>query len=276
MSYSARILADSVSPAGDRVTTMEITYPRMVHAEFMTHRVFSRNAASSRAIPVKKTIERVKTNPAMPAEWGTNQKGMQAGEPLDAHAAAKAEEAWLAARDSAVEHAEQLLSMGLHKQVVNRVLEPFTWITVIVTGTDWDGFFKQRATIHSPLADPTLRVIADMMHARYQASVPTPLGAAGQWHAPFIDEHDAELGLLDRLKVSAARCARVSYLTHDGRRDHADDLRLFNDLVTNGHWSPLEHVCTFQPGALGNLTGFSQLRHAFELYGNPDRFKVAA
>jgi thymidylate synthase ThyX len=245
----------------------------MVHAEFMTHRVFSRNAASSRAIPVKKTIERVISDPAMPAEWGMAKRGMQAGDEIKNREAAEA--LWLEARDNAVDIALELLDLDLHKQVVNRILEPFTWITVIVTGTDWDGFFTQRASHFSPLADPTLRVIADEMLGLYRLSVPRTL-EAGEWHTPFIDEQDADLSLIDRLKVSAARCARVSYLTHDGRRDHADDLRLFNDLVTNGHWSPLEHVCTPFEDASGNLRNFAQLRHAFELYGSPERFKVAA
>lgn len=266
MAYSAKILLDSISPDRSRLTTMEITYPRFVHAELMTHRVFSRNAASSRAIPVAKMIQRVMDDPAMPVEWGLNQSGMQATRLADELTEQDGRAAWLHGRNNAVRTAEKLNALGLHKQVVNRVLEPYMWMTVIVTGTDYQGFFDQRASRYSPLAQPELRRIADMMLELYGASEPA-LVDAGQWHLPFIqpDELDLDAELLR--KVSAARCARVSYLTHDGVRDVDKDLELYDRLVGARpiHASPFEHVATPEAGdPPGNLTGWRQMRHAVE------------
>lgn len=259
---NATVIADSVSPAGVRLTTIEVTLHRFVLAELNTHRVFSRNSASSRAIPVKKQLARVVDDPALPVEFGANQRGMQAGEPLtgDDHDAALA--AWLEARDHAVAAVEQLQELGVHKQVTNRILEPFMWHTVIVTATEWDGFWEQRC---SPLAQPEIRVAAEAMLAAYDASTPAEVGM-GQWHTPYLRDEDGDLDDETARQVSAARCARVSYLTHDGQRDIDKDLELYERLVTARppHWSPLEHVAT--PAAegeqtLGNLRAWRQLRH---------------
>lgn len=259
---NATVIADSVSPAGVRLTTIEVTLHRFVLAELNTHRVFSRNSASSRAIPVRKQLDRVVNDPALPVEFGANQRGMQAGEPLTGadHDAALA--AWLEARDHAVAAVEQLQELGVHKQVTNRILEPFMWHTVIVTATEWDGFWEQRC---SPLAQPEIRVAAEAMLAAYDESTPTEL-AMGQWHTPYLHDEDGDLDAETARQVSAARCARVSYLTHDGRRDIDKDLELYERLVTARppHWSPLEHVATpAEEGehTLGNLRGWRQLRH---------------
>jgi thymidylate synthase ThyX len=260
---TATVVLDSVSPAGVRLTTIEVTLHRFVLAELNTHRVLSRNSASSRAIPTSKQVRRLVEDPALPVEFGTNQRGMQAGEPLtgDAHDAALA--TWLEARDHAVAAAERLFELGVHKQVVNRILEPFMWHTVIASGTDWDGFWQQRC---SPLAQPEIRVAAEAMRDAYDASRPTPLGD-GEWHTPYVrdDERDLDVGL--RTRISAARCARVSYLTHDGRRDLAADEELYERLITADppHWSPLEHVATPAPDPVpGNYRGWRQLRHEVE------------
>lgn len=264
---SATVVADSVSPAGVRLTTVEVTLHRFVLAELNTHRVFSRNSASSRAIPVRKQLARVLDDPAVPVEFGANQRGMQAGAPLtgDDHDAALA--TWLEARDHAVAAVERLQELGVHKQVTNRLLEPFMWHTVIVTATEWDGFWEQRC---SPLAQPEIRVAAEAMQAAYDASTPVPL-AVGEWHTPYLRDDDGDLDAETARHVSAARCARVSYLTHDGRRDIDKDLELYERLVTARppHWSPLEHVAT--PAAagettLGNLRGWRQLRHEVVAY----------
>ena len=146
MPYTARILLDSLSPVGARLTTMEVRYPRFIHSEMMTHRVFSRNAASSRAVPIKKMIAAVREEPAMPIFWGKNQSGMAAREEIVGDARVRAETEWRRALDNALETAEQLSSseVDLHKQLVNRILEPFAWITVIITATEWANFFTQR------------------------------------------------------------------------------------------------------------------------------------
>lgn len=141
MTISAIVIADTISPAGKRITTLQLRYPRMVHSEFMTHRVFSRNASSSRAIPVERLIEDVLRDTAMPIHWGKNQPGMQARKKHDAPVLLDGtfvsnENAWLAARDQAIEAARAFTKAGYHKQIVNRLLEPFAHINVVVTATE--------------------------------------------------------------------------------------------------------------------------------------------
>ena len=256
---------------------MEVTFHRYVLAEFNTHRVFSRSSASSRAIPTRKQLETVSTNPAMPYEWGANQPGMQAAEPLEGEDADRAAYSWVKANHTCVDTARFLAEeLGVHKQVTNRVLEPWMWHTVIVTATDYSNFFSQRC---SPLAQPEIRIAAEMMRDAYEASEPTQV-AEGFWHTPYIQEDEMDLSPETRKKISAARCARVSYLTHDGERNIDKDLELYERLVTAQppHSSPLEHVATpsdrniafiqnHKEGTvrevpiLGNLTGWKQLRH---------------
>ena len=267
MAFSARVLLDSRSPSGARLTTFEVRYPRFIHSEMMTHRMFSRNAASSRAIPIKKMIASIREDPALPVYWGRNQTGMSAREEISADVAALAKEQWYAALADALRHAERLSEkdIDLHKQLVNRLLEPFAWITVIITATDWANFFTQRA--HED-AQPEIRHIAEMMLAGYRASMPQPIGA-GHWHAPLIQDDELSLSEDERCRISVARCARVSYLTHDGKRDHAKDLELYDRLLdggANGHWSPFEHVATPAPDAAarsGNFVGWEQFRKRF-------------
>ena len=121
----AKIIEDNIAPSGVRLTTFVLTYPRFIHSEFMTHRVFSRNASSSRAIPVKKQIEMVVTECAIPLAFTKNQKGMQGGDPLTGDAHQKAVSIWLQARDAMVGFAQQLADLEVHKQYANRLLEPF-------------------------------------------------------------------------------------------------------------------------------------------------------
>lgn len=266
MAYSAKIVADSVSKSGHRVTTMEVTFPRMVLAEFNTHRMLSKNSASSRAIPIAKQLDRIKSEPVLPVYWGANQSGMQAFAELDESAQKAAKTEWLSARDDAVRHAEKLLEIGLHKQLVNRILEPFIWHTVIVTGTEWSNFFALRA---NEMAQPEIRTIAEMMRDAYENSEPKQL-RNDEWHMPLIqpEEFDGTFEKTDDArKISAARCARVSYLTHDGKRDLEADLTLYTRLTSGGHMSPLEHVARpmtddelHEAEFRGNFRGWVQLR----------------
>jgi thymidylate synthase ThyX len=245
MAYSAKVLADSLSPAGDRLTTMEVTFPRIILAEFNTHRTFSRNSASSRAIPVEKMLLKVKEDPFIPIYWGKNQKGMRADAELLPSEQAWAETEWLEARDKAVKHAEQLLAIGIHKQITNRLLEPWLWQTVIVTATEWENFYALRC---NPDAQPEIRKIADMMREVHEASAPKQLDY-DDWHLPLIQEEEAFpsdgikfVELEDIKRISVGRCARVSYLTHDGKRDIKADIDLCTKLQMSGHLSPFEHV----------------------------------
>jgi hypothetical protein len=263
-SPSALVVADSVNPSGVRVTTLQVTMHRFVLAELNTHRVFSRNSASSRAVPVSRQIERVMEDPAVPVEFGAKRAGMQAGPPLEGEAHREALATWLQARDAAIDAARRLCDLGVHKQVTNRLLEPFMWHTVIVTATDWEGFWSQRC---SPLAQPEIRLAAEAMRAAVHDSSAAELDM-GEWHLPYITDLDRrEVCDLETLRrVSVARCGRVSYLNHQGRRDLDDDLRLFESFVTArpAHASPLEHVATpASPNrpVVGNLRGWTQLRH---------------
>jgi thymidylate synthase ThyX len=288
MSYEAKILADSLSPDGDRLTTLEVVLPRVVIAEFNTHRMFSRNSASSRAIPVEKMLKRVEENPFIPIYWGKNQKGMQADVELSQSEQRVAEHNWLKARDSAVKHARQLLEIGVHKQITNRLIEPWLWHTVIVSATEWDNFFALRT--HKD-AQPEIRKAAVLMKEAYDASNPRKL-TFDQWHLPLVAEDESwptdgitHYSIGDICKVSAGRCARVSYLTHDGRRDPAEDIKLCERLTQSGHMSPLEHVARpmtrydiGQMGInasthfLGNFRGWVSLR---KLIANEDNYAKA-
>lgn len=246
---------------------MELRYPRFIHSELMTHRVFSRNSASSRAVPIKRMIDAVREHPAMPIFWGRNQSGMAARQEIEPDVRAVAEREWRTALNNAVATAERLSQsdVNLHKQLVNRILEPFAWMTTIVTATEWANFFTQRC---HPDAQPELANLATTMLAALRASVPQPV-AYDEWHLPLIQTDERVLPLEDRKKISVARCARVSYLTHDGTRDHARDLELYEKLVgggANGHWSPFEHVATPEPSArafFANFRGWRQLRSYF-------------
>lgn len=265
VAFSCKVLADSVSPEGSRLTTMELTYPRCIHSEFMTHRRFSRNAASSRAIPIEKMIKAVEDDPFVPKHWGQNQKGMQAGQEVDTEGRAQAVKSWLAARDYALIFVTRLNEVGIHKQIVNRLLEPFSWITVICSGTEdaWANFFALR--VHT-MAEPHLQIIARKAFAAYHTSAPAFLNF-GHWHLPLVGfEGDEHLSDEDRPKISAARCARVSYLTHEGVRDVQADKDLFDRLAGSRpiHASALEHPAVCRPvdqGGSGNFApGWGQLR----------------
>jgi hypothetical protein len=262
----ATVVADSVSPAGHRLTTLEVTFPRMILAEVNTHRVFSRNSASSRAVPVRRMLEQVKEDPFVPLVWRRAAPGMVGGEILTDDGDVKAaREWWLMARDAAVVHAGRLLDLGLHKTLPNRVLEPYAWHTAIISGTTWDGFWAQRC---APGADDHMRLTAEAMRAACDASTPRPIGAR-EWHLPYITAEEYEnpdLSDVQLRQVSAGRCAQVSYLNH-GRADVEADLDRFARLraADPPHWSPMEHQAMPLPSDVGrpfgNFTGWVQQRH---------------
>lgn len=279
--YQTRILKDSLAPSGKRLVTWELTYPRFVHAELMTHRLFSRNSASSRAIPVEKLMARVQEDPALPKWWGRNQTGMQAREELSPDLRGQAEALWLRARDLMLEVVGQLGTLGLHKQLANRLIEPWMFITVIVSATEFDNWFHLR---NHKDAQPEIAWVARSMWEQYQSHEPTPV-VSGSWHLPLVDDEDrteaakrvkreaSSTEAVDLLKkVAVGRCARVSYLTHDGKRDLDKDVELHDRLCSGpvtgepGHWSPFEHVAKAlaEPRRSGNFIGWSQYRKEFE------------
>jgi thymidylate synthase ThyX len=306
MSFSAKVILDSLAPNGKRLTTMEVQFPRFILAEFNTHRMFSRNSASSRAMPVEKIIQRVMDDPFIPEKFPVNHKGMQAQEyyAVDSIEHDIAKSRWLFARNAAVYNAKVLIGkeahiddafvcedkygiaigvkqqyINVHKQIANRLLEPFMWHTVIVSATEWANFFHLRC---SPLAQPEMQRTADCMKIAYDMSYPTPLKEA-DWHMPYIRKEDWDFqsvpieydedfdSIEDMLKaVSAARCCRVSYLTHEGKRSIAADLELYEKLRTADpmHASPFEHVAQAMSAndaetPSGNFYGWRQWRKSF-------------
>ncbi|MCI0408363.1 MAG: FAD-dependent thymidylate synthase, partial [Acidobacteria bacterium] len=237
MTISARVLADSLAPCGARLTTVVATYPRIILAECNTHRLWSRNSASSRAIPAKKMREMVKAHPFRPIWWGKNQAGMQAPEELSSmrdcpegsSPRGRAEELWDGALSEMLKYHEQLEEAGLHKQITNRILEPWMWVTSIISATDWENFFFLR--VH-PDAQNEFQTLARAIRDAMEESTPRVLPAGG-WHLPLFTDEDWEdtkalavakdhppFSPLEIAKrVSVGRCARVSYLTHEGKRD---------------------------------------------------------
>lgn len=258
---SAKVIADSVNPADNRITTLVVRFPRFILAEFNTHRMFSRNAASSRAIPTKRIIDQVENDPVIPVYWGKNQSGMQAYAELSPSDQAVAETVWLQARDNAVFKAKEMLSLGVHKQIVNRLLEPWMKVSVLVTATEWKNFFKLRC---HPAAQPEMQKLAYEIRDAIDASVPAFLNP-GEWHLPFGDRCDG-LMVADKLKVATARAARLSYETFDGEIDYQKDFGLHDTLASSGHWSPFEHsamACSTDV-VIGNYRGWNQYRKFFE------------
>jgi thymidylate synthase ThyX len=262
----AAIIADSINLTGDRLTTFVLTYHRMIHSEFMTHRMLSKNSSSSRAIPVEKMIKLVESQEVYPLHWGKNQKGMSAQTEVTEDEIQAAAEVWKAAKNDAIRHAKQLVHIGIHKQVVNRLLEPFSTITVICSGTEYQNFFEQRC---HPDAQPEIQSLAHKMKAAYDSSQPQQLGA-GEWHLPLIKQEDIdEISDINELvKVAVGRCARVSYLNHDGVRSLTDDVKLHDRLLTSkpAHLSPFEHVASALPNSekRANFTGFQAYRFDLE------------
>lgn len=264
MRYEVKIIADSLAPSGCRLTTMQITLPRFILAEFNTHRMLSRNSASSRAIPVEKRIAQVRANPFVPEAFTANRRGMQGGDPLEGEAAENARHTWITAAGIACAEAERLAALGVHKQYANRLLEPFLWHTCIVSATEWSNFFALRC---HPDAQPEIQRIAYMMRDAYEAGTPANVPHGG-YHLPYIQPDEQDRPPRELAKLSVARCARVSYLTHDGQRDAGKDLELYERLTKgsgSGHWSPFEHVARAACDRVrsGNFIGWYQFRKEF-------------
>jgi len=277
MSFEVKIIADSVAPCRKRLTTLTAKYPRFIHSELLTHRDRARNSASSRAIPWPKMMAAIQDDPVIPIRWGSEQKGMQTGGEIDDPEAAT--RIWLEARDNAVRSSQALAARGVHKSLCNRITEPWMWITVVITATEWNNLFRLRC---HPDAEIHFQKIAGMVQEAMAASQPRPLGE-GDWHLPFVDvptdsqavwSYQAAHGLIagETLSVaevlqraSVARCARVSYLTHEGEKDIKKDLELYDRLVQGsgfGHWSPHEHVARAEATLVrsGPFIGWTQFR----------------
>jgi len=261
MTISVQMAADSVSPAGKRISSMVLKYPRFIHAELMTHRVFSRNASSSRAIPVKKVLANIKQDMAEPIHWGSNQPGMQAHDQLSGIRLWLAKVGWKVAGRIAIILAKLFMFIGLHKQVANRITEPFSHITVLVTATEWSNWFALR---NHKMAQPEIRKLAELMAKIMEESTPISIGY-NNWHLPFVSKYEQhQIGMANAIKCCVARCARLSYLNHDKSNPTVEgDIELYNMLGVRPysndrkkiyltkdepvHLSPYEHACKPMP-----------------------------
>lgn len=270
-----QIIADSVGQQSGRITTFELTYPRIIHSEFMTHRLFSRNAMSSRAVPIKKMVELIRTNMAMPVRFGSNQPGMQDkgiehdgqvwydwvevdGETKELYCSGR--EAWAKAAEDACSWAERFDAAGYHKQIANRLIEPFQMMKTVMTTTEMENFLWLRVDAD---ADPTIEVLANLMKEALDNSEPELL-QPGVWHTPYVDhvygfgpegdahifegycvldENDRPVMLTEEeaLRISASCCGQVSYRRLDSTKDKALDI--YTRLVAGKkvHASPFEH-----------------------------------
>lgn len=241
---SAKILADSISTAGYRVTTMQVVMPRIILAEINTHRVMSRSSASSRAIPVEKQLKRFTEELFYPVSWGRNQRGMQADQDLGDDDQLKAEIVWSQLAHHVEFGVRALVDLGVHKQIANRWLEPGMYHTAIITATEWDNFFNLR---RDKAAQPEMQATANAMWTAREESIPWLL-LEGDWHLPLVTGVDEDLlrehgyDGYQLARISSARCARISYMTMEGKIDPVADLALAERLMSNGHYSPLEHA----------------------------------
>lgn len=287
---TAKIIADSVSPQGIRMTTMEIEYPRFILAELNTHRMLSKNSASSRAIPVKAMHEHIKQNTAGPIYWGINQPGMKAKEELTGADLSEAKYVWAKARDNAIEFSARLADLNIHKQITNRITEPWMLMKTVISGTEWKNFFYLR---DHPDAQPEIAELAKKMREAYDNSTPVSLNP-GEWHLPYIaiaryvptdelqyfDDEFNRISLEDAKVISASCCAQVSYRKNDDSLDKA--YKIYRQLIESvpAHASPVEHQATpmndeieyweREPGIThcdregqlwsGNLRGWTQFR----------------
>ncbi len=275
MIYCKKIL-DSISPDGIRIASLHCHFPKFILAEFNTHRVFSRSARSTRAVPTAKLIQEVRDYPVIPIKWGANKSGMQAGEELTGNDLTEAHLAWEEAARCAATYAEWLFNIGLHKQWAGRVLEPFMYVDVLVTSTNWTNFFSLR---DHPAAQPEMQELARCMYDALHNSEPELL-CLTDWHLPYItDDEKHNLGLEVCRKLSVARCARISYEPFDGDSSIEAELKRYDLLVGSSpiHASPAEHQATpdsryssdvFDPSFMGwrrpdlhgNFTGWKQFR----------------
>lgn len=300
--FHAEVVADSVSPDGIRLTTFEITFPTFVLAEFNTHRVFSRNTASARAIPVKRMIEAVLKNPFIPEKMPKNKAGMSNTEWLSGFKETLARFGWRTAAVTSCYFAKIFDLLGVHKQIANRLLAPFSWTTSLVTSTEWDNFFRLRTAND---AQPEIRKLAVMMHDAYVKNAGKVRQLKpGEWHLPYISEtevseitrfalsgalenlihfdhlKDGEIRLHDFTTAalqlaSAGRCARISYLNHGAANPVDKDIMLAERLISSRHLSPTEHVATPSGDKEfhGNFRGWLQYRKSIRDESGDHPFK---
>lgn len=259
MGIKAEVVADSINPTGNRLISMLVEFPRFVLPELSRHRMFSLSVGSSRAIPVWRRIESVESDPVVPLHWGKNQKGMQAEEELEEELTSVAKCWWAFVRDSSLKAAERMAYLGVHKQIVNRLLEPFSYVKVLITATEWANFFVLRC---NQAAQPEMQEVAYTMLEAYVSSRPVPKNP-GEWHLPFCDRlPEGDFSIEQKRKISTARTARLSYENFDGKIEPEKDYELHDRLLADKHVSPTEApaMAMFSSDFCKNYRGWAPYR----------------
>ena len=260
------VLADSINEMGDRLTTFQLKYWRPIHSEVLRHRAFSHSVRSSRACPSSIYIDEVSKEPWGPAEWGSNQKGMVPGKEIENTEAVK--NLWEQAAKGAALVASAFSALKVHKQITNRILEPYTYVYDVMTGTEWNNFYALRC---APDAQKEIQILANKMKKAQEESKPKYLKYGGL-HLPYVpdtEDYWSKFTKEQLIKISAARCARVSYKLFDGSTSPEKDLELAERLIASNHWSPFEHQAYADSLGedkeyWGNLVGWAQYRKIFE------------
>ncbi len=252
-----------------RLATFVLKIPKFLWGHIISHRTLSRNSASSRAIPAKRIRKSVLNDPFIPVYFGKNKAGMQSGDPLYGYKLWMAKNIWLGSRYVPVFFHYLGEKIGLHKEIVNRLIEPWLIVDIIITATEWSNFISLRS---NEAAQPEIRYVAEKMDALMKKEIPQKL-STGEWHLPFVLDKEKDLDLEIQKKISAARCARVSYSLFDGKTsDVSSDLKLCEKLSSCGHWSPFEHVAEAlnKNERIGNLIGWKQFRKEFQTESGGD------
>lgn len=230
---------------GIRVDTLEVRFPRIILPEFNTHRVFSRNFQSSRAKPILKVISEDLTYTPSDYGWRKNSKGMSPSELFGVYDSSKFSTDWKLAKEDMIKKAIYFHEEGVAKEIVNRLLEPFMEVTGVVTSTEWNNFLILRL---NEGAQTEIRVLAKMIKDTLDSTTPI----VRDFHLPYTEDIDEEYkwstnfsqkDLIQQIKQSVARCARVSYFSFDKKESELDkDIELFNRLKESKHLSPFEHI----------------------------------
>lgn len=266
---TATCICDSINPSGNRITTIQATVPKWLLAQINTHGLIAKNAGSSRAIPLAKMREKATYTPE---KWWRNGKGMSPSTEIER--CLLLDGLWDEANELMQDIHQDYQVLGVHKQQANRLLEPFLWIDVLMTGTDWNGFMNQR--LHGDAQDEMQnlarcvgRILVDHepVEVRWQ-----------EWHVPYEDPFikTARMkGYNDHL-YSAARCARISYAAFDGKTDWLQDEKMAREKLmnpSNPHWSPFQHPAMALPGQHGRFTGWYELRKFYDITPQTDEWK---
>jgi len=257
---SAKVITDSINSTNNRLTTFEVEYPRIVHSELMTHRVFSRNSSSSRAIPAKRMRQLVKDKTFIPTNFGSDKAGMQAGSNLTGYKHYLAKSIWWLGSRINLFGSYLLSSIGVHKQLANRCVEPYSYIKVIISATEYQNFFDLRC---HPDAQPEIQELACIMRDKYLLSVPKIL-KYGEWHTPYVNDSAYTVTTEQSKKLSVSLCAQVSYRVLNTSIDKSIKItdRLAGSVPI--HASPFEHVATPCNNSKGNFKGWKQYRQDIE------------